>query len=41
VFGEAEAIHHLLGDGQKPWISLPKGQGIKLSIIEDRAARMK
>ncbi|CAL1169769.1 unnamed protein product [Cladocopium goreaui] len=26
----------VIGDGQKPWISLPKGQGIKLSIIEDR-----
>ena len=26
--------------GTKPWISLPKGNGIKLNIIEDRNARM-
>jgi len=30
----------VIGKGTKPWISLPKGNGIKLSIIEDRAARM-
>jgi len=29
-----------IGKGNKPWISLPKGNGIKLSIIEDRSARM-
>jgi len=29
-----------IGKGAKPWISLPKGNGIKLSIIEDRSARM-
>merc|ERR1711957_500283 len=29
-----------IGEGSKPWISLPKGNGIKLSIIEDRAAKM-
>jgi len=29
-----------IGKGSKPWISLPKGNGIKLSIIEDRSARM-
>merc|ERR1719246_270793 len=29
-----------IGDGSKPWISLPKGNGIKLSISEDRAAKM-
>merc|ERR1719327_629247 len=26
----------VIGKGTKPWISLPKGNGIKLSIIEDR-----
>merc|ERR1719163_2270651 len=30
----------VIGKGTKPWISLPKGNGIKLSIIEDRAAKM-
>jgi len=29
-----------IGKGSKPWISLPKGNGIKLSIIEDRNAKM-
>jgi len=29
-----------IGVGSKPWISLPKGNGIKLSIIEDRNAKM-
>mmetsp|Transcript_123949 Transcript_123949/g.347064 ORF Transcript_123949/g.347064 Transcript_123949/m.347064 type:complete len:260 (-) Transcript_123949:82-861(-) len=30
----------VIGKGTKPWISLPKGNGIKLSIVEDRAAKM-
>lgn len=29
-----------IGKGGKPWISLPKGNGIQLNIIEDRNARM-
>merc|ERR1719336_1924925 len=29
-----------IGKGNKSWISLPKGGGIKLSIIEDRNAKM-
>jgi len=29
-----------IGKGAKPWISLPKGHGIKLSITEDRAQKM-
>jgi len=31
----------VIGKGTKPWISLPKGNGIKLSIIENRNAQMK
>eukprot|EP00932_Pfiesteria_piscicida_P005103 SRR837773.1501.p2 GENE.SRR837773.1501~~SRR837773.1501.p2 ORF type:complete len:186 (-),score=105.33 SRR837773.1501:31-546(-) len=31
----------VIGKGTKPWVSLPKGNGIKLSIVEDRAAKMK
>jgi len=31
----------VIGKGNKPWISLPKGDGIKLNIIEDRQKRMK
>uniref|UniRef100_A0A6U6TC93 40S ribosomal protein S4 n=1 Tax=Zooxanthella nutricula TaxID=1333877 RepID=A0A6U6TC93_9DINO len=30
----------VVGKGSKPWISLPKGNGIKLSIVEDRNAKM-
>jgi small subunit ribosomal protein S4e len=28
-----------IGKGSKPWISLPKGKGIKLSIIEEARKR--
>merc|ERR1711964_436072 len=31
----------VIGDVGKEWVSLPKGKGIKLSNLEDRAARMK
>ena len=31
----------VIGKQGKPWISLPKGSGIKLSIIEDRNAKMR
>lgn len=27
----------VIGQGTKPWISLPKGNGIKLSVAEDFA----
>jgi len=30
----------VIGEGNKPWVSLPKGNGVKLSNIEDRAAKM-
>jgi len=30
----------VVGKGNKPWISLPKGNGIKLSIVEDRNKKM-
>jgi len=30
----------VIGQGSKPWITLPKGNGIKLSIVEDRNLRM-
>jgi len=26
----------IIGEAQKPWISLPKGKGVKLSVIEER-----
>ncbi|CAN6605955.1 small ribosomal subunit protein eS4B [Trichomonascus vanleenenianus] len=29
----------VLGEGSKPWVSLPKGKGIKLSISEERDRR--
>nr|CCA19147.1 40S ribosomal protein S4 putative [Albugo laibachii Nc14] len=28
-----------IGNGSRPWISLPKGKGIKLSILEERSVR--
>jgi small subunit ribosomal protein S4e len=31
----------VIGKGNKPWISLPKGNGIKLSIVEDRQSKLK
>jgi len=30
----------VIGKGEKPWISLPKGKGIKLDIVRDRKLRM-
>mmetsp|Transcript_37542 Transcript_37542/g.74747 ORF Transcript_37542/g.74747 Transcript_37542/m.74747 type:complete len:80 (+) Transcript_37542:3-242(+) len=30
----------VIGKGAKPWISLPKGNGVRLSNMEDRAAKM-
>ena len=29
----------VIGDGNKPWVTLPKGKGIKLSILEERQVR--
>ncbi|CAF1810942.1 unnamed protein product [Brassica oleracea var. botrytis] len=29
-----------LGKGTKPWVSLPKGKGIKLTIIEEARKRL-
>jgi len=45
----ARMTHHLcritnifvIGHGSKPWVSLPKGKGIKLSIAEERDVRRK
>jgi small subunit ribosomal protein S4e len=31
----------VIGKGNKAWISLPKGNGIKLSIVEDRQSKLK
>jgi len=30
----------VIGEGERPWVTLPKGDGIKLSVIEDRQKRM-
>jgi hypothetical protein len=29
----------VIGQGNKPWISLPKGKGVKLTISEERDQR--
>jgi len=31
----------VIGDGKKPVISLPKGKGLRLSLVEERDARDK
>ena len=31
----------VIGKDAKPWVTLPKGKGIKLSIVEERAVRSK
>lgn len=31
----------VIGEGNKPWVSLPKGGGVKLSIAEERDLRRK
>jgi len=31
----------VVGEGPKPWVSLPKGKGIKLTIAEERDVRRK
>lgn len=30
----------MIGDGKAPAISLPKGDGIKLTLVEERDARL-
>ncbi|KAM1162528.1 hypothetical protein ACFX13_001581 [Malus domestica] len=39
--GSFETIHvqDAIGKGTKPWVSLPKGRGIKLTIIEEAKKR--
>ncbi|KIY68866.1 ribosomal protein S4e [Cylindrobasidium torrendii FP15055 ss-10] len=41
VFATRLSNVFVIGEGSKPWISLPKGKGIKLSIAEERDARRK
>jgi len=31
----------VIGEGQKSWISLPRGKGIKLTVFEERDAQLK
>jgi small subunit ribosomal protein S4e len=31
----------VIGEGNKAWVSLPKGKGVKLSITEERDQRRK
>ena len=31
----------VIGEGTKPWVSLPKGKGTKLTIAEERDLRRK
>jgi len=31
----------VIGEEAKPWVSIPKGKGVKLTILEERAIRLK
>ena len=39
-FATCLGMFSLLAKGTKPWVSLPKGKGIKLSIIEEARKRL-
>jgi len=39
VFATRSKNVFVLGEEAKPWVSLPKGKGIKLTILEERAER--
>jgi len=41
VFATRMGFVFVIGDGNKPWISLPKGKGVKLTVFEDRDAALK
>lgn len=41
VFATRLSAAFVLGEGQKPAVSIPRGKGVKLSIIEERAQRLK
>eukprot|EP00462_Mataza_sp_D1_P002588 CAMPEP_0175109568 /NCGR_PEP_ID=MMETSP0086_2-20121207/13448_1 /TAXON_ID=136419 /ORGANISM="Unknown Unknown, Strain D1" /LENGTH=280 /DNA_ID=CAMNT_0016387271 /DNA_START=34 /DNA_END=876 /DNA_ORIENTATION=+ len=38
-FSTRSANVFCIGEGAKPWVSLPRGKGIKLTVIEERDAR--
>merc|ERR1711992_356794 len=40
VFATRLAYVFLIGKGNKPYVSLPKGKGLKLSIAEERDKRL-
>lgn len=41
IFIQLDRITNIfvIGEGNKPWISLPRGKGIKLTITEERDVR--
>jgi small subunit ribosomal protein S4e len=39
AFATRSANVFVIGDAQKPWISVPKAKGLKASILEERSAR--
>jgi small subunit ribosomal protein S4e len=39
VFATRRQNVFVIGKGTKPMVSLPKGKGIKVSIVEERASR--
>ena len=39
VFATRRQNVFCIGKGTKPWVTLPKGKGIKVSIVEERTAR--
>jgi len=40
TFATRQSYIFVIGKGTKPWVSLPKGKGVKLSIAEERDKRL-
>ncbi|XP_003740274.1 40S ribosomal protein S4 [Galendromus occidentalis] len=40
TFATRQSYIFVIGKGSKPWVSLPKGKGVKLSIAEERDKRL-
>jgi len=41
VFATRVGNVFIIGEGQKAWVSLPRGKGIKLTVFEERDAKLK
>jgi len=41
IFATRSGNVFVIGEGAKPWISLPRGKGVKLTVFEEREAQLK